>query len=96
MTEITVTLPDGLAREAAQAGLLNPAAMEELLREAMRRRAVISGENSVLLRSQVAIPITESGLSVALPQELPPPFCARVFGARQEADSDLATERLRA
>ena len=40
MTEVTVSLPDGLAREASQAGLLTPLAIEELLREAMRKRAV--------------------------------------------------------
>lgn len=40
MTELTLTLPDGLAKEAAQAGLLTPQAIEELLREAMRKRAV--------------------------------------------------------
>ena len=40
MTDITVAFAAGLAREAAQAGLLTPAALEELLRETMRRRAV--------------------------------------------------------
>ena len=40
MTEVTVTLPESLAEEARQAGLLKPSAIEELLREAMRRRGV--------------------------------------------------------
>lgn len=40
MTEVTVTLPESLAEEARQAGLLKPGAIEKLLREAMRRRAV--------------------------------------------------------
>ena len=39
MTELKVTLPDRLAREAREAGLLEPAAIKRLLREAMRKRA---------------------------------------------------------
>ena len=38
--ELTVTLPDGLASEAKAAGLLTPEAIEDLLREAVRRKAV--------------------------------------------------------
>jgi hypothetical protein len=36
MTEVTLTLPDELARQARQAGLLKPDALETLLRDAMR------------------------------------------------------------
>lgn len=39
MTELKVTLPGRLAREAREAGLLSPKAIQRLLREAMRRRA---------------------------------------------------------
>lgn len=39
MTELKLTLPDRLAREAREAGLLRPRAIQRLLREAMRRRA---------------------------------------------------------
>ncbi len=39
MTELKVTLPDRLAREAREAGLFSPRAIQRLLREAMRRRA---------------------------------------------------------
>ncbi len=39
MTELKVTLPDRLAREARKAGLLSTQAIQELLREAMRRLA---------------------------------------------------------
>jgi len=39
MTELKLTLPDRLAREAREAGLLSPKAIQRLLREAMRRRA---------------------------------------------------------
>jgi len=39
MTELKLTLPDRLAREAREAGLLSPKVIQRLLREAMRRRA---------------------------------------------------------
>ena len=38
MTELKVTLPDRLARDARKEGLLTPKAIQGLLREAMRRR----------------------------------------------------------
>ncbi len=38
MTELKVTLPDRLAREAQEEGLLKPKAIQRLLREAVRRR----------------------------------------------------------
>lgn len=40
--EVKLNLPDSLAREAQQAGLLTPKAIERLLRDAMRRRAAQS------------------------------------------------------
>lgn len=40
MATVRIELPDSLAREAQQAGLLTPEAIEQLLREAMRRRAL--------------------------------------------------------
>ena len=40
MTTLTIDLPDSLAEEAKQAGLLTPNAMECILRETLRRRAV--------------------------------------------------------
>lgn len=39
MTELTVTLPDDLARKAREAGLLSPEGMERTLREALKREA---------------------------------------------------------
>lgn len=39
MTELTVTLPDDLARMARDAGLLTPEGIERALREALRREA---------------------------------------------------------
>ncbi|MFN0123211.1 MAG: hypothetical protein ACKV2V_22135 [Blastocatellia bacterium] len=38
--EITVTLPDSLAREAEASGLLDPGAIEMLLRQEIRRRRI--------------------------------------------------------
>ena len=38
--ELTVDLPDSLATEAKAAGLLTPQAIERLLREAVRSKAV--------------------------------------------------------
>ena len=40
MTELTLNLPDNLAKEAAQAGLLSAGEIERLLREEIRRRSV--------------------------------------------------------
>lgn len=37
--ELTLNLPDRLAREAQAAGLLTPEALSDLLKDAMRRRA---------------------------------------------------------
>jgi hypothetical protein len=39
MLEVTLDLPDRLAREAQAAGLLTPQALSRLLKDAMRRRA---------------------------------------------------------
>jgi hypothetical protein len=36
MTTIEITLPDALAREAAQAGLLTPETIERMLRDRLR------------------------------------------------------------
>lgn len=38
--ELKLTLPDTLAQEAERAGLLTPPALEELLRQEVRRRRV--------------------------------------------------------
>jgi hypothetical protein len=39
MTELTVTLPDDLARKAQEAGLLNSEGVERALRETLKREA---------------------------------------------------------
>ncbi len=40
MTELTVTLPDDLARQIRAAGLLDEPAVETVFREALRKQAV--------------------------------------------------------
>lgn len=40
MTTLTIDLPDSLVKEAKNAGLLAPAAIETMLRETLRRRAI--------------------------------------------------------
>lgn len=40
MTTVTLNLPDTLAAEANAAGLLAPEAIEQLLREGLRRKAI--------------------------------------------------------
>lgn len=40
MTTLTIDLPDNLAKEAKNAGLLAPDAIEAMLRETLRRRGV--------------------------------------------------------
>ncbi len=39
MTKLEINLPDRLAKEAREAGLLAPEAIEKLIAEALRRRA---------------------------------------------------------
>jgi hypothetical protein len=39
MTTIQITLPDELAKEAEQAGLLSPESLEQLLREKLRAQS---------------------------------------------------------
>jgi len=50
MTELKVRLPARLAREAGEAGLLTPKAIQRLLRDAMRRRAAVREFLSVAAR----------------------------------------------
>lgn len=40
MTSICIDLPDGLAREAEQAGLLSPGAIEQLIRDRLQTARV--------------------------------------------------------
>jgi hypothetical protein len=66
MTEVTLKLPDDLAQQARQAGLLKPQALETLLREAMRaRRADRLFETMSRLRSQDP-PLTEEDVQAEI------------------------------
>ena len=40
MTTVEITLSDSLAKEAKEAGLLTPEAIEQMVREAIRQRAL--------------------------------------------------------
>jgi hypothetical protein len=40
--ELKLNLPDSLAKEAARMGLLDPDALQELLREAIRNRRIVT------------------------------------------------------
>lgn len=42
MTQVTLMLPEAVARQAEAAGLLRPAALEKLLREEIRRRGELA------------------------------------------------------
>ena len=42
MTTVQITLPDALAREVANAGLLAPERIERILRERLLRNALIA------------------------------------------------------
>lgn len=53
MTTLEITLPDNLAKEAQQAGLLSPQAIEQLVREAIRKRAL--GELSQAMTQMAAM-----------------------------------------
>ena len=47
MTTVQIDLPDQLAQEAKRAGLLSRESIEQLLREAVRRRALNDLENAM-------------------------------------------------
>jgi len=81
MTELKVTLPDRLAREAREAGLLSPKAIQRLLREAMRRRAAAREFLSVADR------VAEAGV---------PPMSAEEIQAEVDAARKARRARQRA
>lgn len=51
MTTVQITLPDALAQEAAQAGLLAPEKIERILRERLRQERV---ERTMAARATLA------------------------------------------
>ena len=67
MTTIQVTLPDDLARKATEAGLLSAAAIQEMLREQLRRRAGESlREMGSLMPDEVLTPEIEQEVAEAV------------------------------
>lgn len=53
MTTLEINLPDSLARKAEEAGLLTSEAIEKLVREAIRRRAL--GELKEAMKRMAAV-----------------------------------------
>ncbi len=67
MTELTVTLPDELARKARDAGLLNAEGIERALRDALRKQA--AGELFAALDEIQALklpPMTEAEIEAEI------------------------------
>ncbi len=67
MTELTVKLPDELAKQIQAAGLLDEAALENVFREALRKQAV--GELFVALDEIQALrlpPMTEEEIQAEI------------------------------
>ena len=54
MTTVQISLPDQLAQEAQNAGLLSQEAIEQMVREAVRRRAL--GELDAAMQRAAAAP----------------------------------------
>jgi post-segregation antitoxin (ccd killing protein) len=67
MTELTVTLPDELAKKAEAAGLLSSEGIERALRDALRREAGRRFlEISKDIQSSGAPPLTEEEIQVEI------------------------------
>lgn len=66
MTEVTVFLPDDLAQQAHQAGLLRPEALAALLRDAMRAGRVERLFTTMNKLSQLEPPLTEEEISAEI------------------------------
>lgn len=68
MTELTVTLPDDLARDARKAGLLTPQAIRALLRQAMRRKAAVRAflENAERVAAAGIRPLSEEQIQAEI------------------------------
>lgn len=66
MTEVTVTLPDDLAQQARQAGLLRPEALAALLRDAMRERRIERLFSTMDKLAQLQPPLTEEEIAAEI------------------------------
>jgi hypothetical protein len=67
MTVVQITLPDGLAREAADAGLLAPEAIERILRERLRAERIerLHAARAVLAAEPLA-PMTQEEINAEI------------------------------
>lgn len=66
MTDITVSLPDDLVRQARKAGLLRPSALESLLREAVRKQHVDRLFATMDKLAQVSPSLTEAEIEAEI------------------------------
>ncbi|MCW5619570.1 MAG: hypothetical protein KIS79_00470 [Burkholderiales bacterium] len=66
MTEVTVTLPDDLAQQARQAGLLHPEALAALLREAMREQRIERLFATMDKLSRIEPPLSEEEIAAEI------------------------------
>jgi hypothetical protein len=66
MTEVTVTLPDDLAKQARQAGLLRPEALAALLRDAMRERRIERLFTTMGKLAELQPPLTEEEIAAEI------------------------------
>jgi hypothetical protein len=66
MTEVTVTLPDDLAKQARQAGLLRPGALAALLRDAMRERRIERLFTTMGKLAELQPPLTEEEIAAEI------------------------------
>ena len=66
MTEVTLTLPDDLAQQARQAGLLRPETLAALLRDAMRERRIERLFSTMDKLAQLKPPLTEEEIAAEI------------------------------
>ena len=66
MTEVTVTLPDDLAKQARQAGLLRPEVLAALLRDAMRERRIERLFSTMDKLAHLKPPLTEEEIAAEI------------------------------
>jgi post-segregation antitoxin (ccd killing protein) len=68
MTELRITLPERLARDARKAGLLTPQAIRTLLRQAMRRKAAARAflENAERVAAAGIRPLSEDEIQAEI------------------------------
>jgi len=66
LTELTVTLPEGLAREAESGGLLTSESIQSLLRQEIRRRRVNRLFEAADRLASLSLPLTASEIEAEI------------------------------